>query len=492
MWSRLVKPQYDIFAWDYWFGEVDARPLGIFRVLFALLLLKDAIYHLFLAREFYSDAGHASRALMSPLWSANHISLMDALGADWQVIAFFLLWIAVLICLLLGYHTRLMCIFNWILILSIHERNIYLLNGADTAMRVLSFWIIFLPLGRAYALDRLRQPNLLNTAFAFPLRIIQLQFALIYLFTALVKSYGTLWLDGSAVYHALQLTSFTHATGDWVLANAPYGILQAMTFFTLFIEVAFIFLVLIPVGQPYLRVIGLAMGALMHIGIGVLMAIPNFSLVMLIGYLLFFEGTWLVKIGRKLFPDRQFDEVPSLAPAGPFNKHKIAVMLITASLLFTVMSWNLFRMRPAGIPLSTPISSLQYSVLQVLGLRQNWDMFAPEPSRIDGGLLEIGTLADGRVIELRTGHENPTGLARFYFGAGARWKKYDESVYHEWATGLMLARLEYRCREWHQPENPLIQIELIYRYRETHAIDDPPNIYQDRLLWTTVCETVTG
>ncbi len=490
MWSKWVKPAYDSLSWDYWFGQVDARPLGVFRIAFSLILLKDAIYHLLLGVQFYAADGIAPRHVITVYDRDWRWSLMDYIGADWQITLFFLLWIMVLVALLLGYRTRWMTILNWIIILSIHERNVYMLNGADTVMRVMSFWIMFLPLGRAYALDRLRKPDLPLTTFAFPLRIVQLQFAFIYLSTFIMKVHGDAWLDGSAVYYALQLRGFTHPIADWVLNTAPYLFFQIATTFTFIAEGAFFILMFIPFGQPRLKLIGLlAMGSV-HVGIAILMAIPNFSLVMLACYLLFFEGKWLVWLTRRRFAQYQFADIPSLSPALPMTKRRIALVLLLGSLLFTVYAYNFWFMRPAEEPLGPPISDVQLQTVQLLGLWQIWDMFAPNPFPTDGGMLINGTYDNGQTLELRTGLTDSDRLPRFYFGVGTRWKKYDENLYYSWLTDLMDSQARYYCRTLNigDPDKHLLQVEFVYRFRQVNDYDAPRNPYRDQPLWTIVCE----
>jgi len=486
MWSRLVKPAYDSLSWNYWFGQVDARPLGLFRIAFALVLLKDAIYHLLIGVQFYADTGIAPRTVMETYYRDWRWSLMDGLGADWQVTAFFVLWVIVLVCLLLGYRTRWMTILNWILILSIHERNVYMLNGADTVMRVMSFWIMFLPLGRAYTLDRLRQSDLPQTAFAFPLRMAQLQFAFVYLATFILKTYGEMWLDGSAVYSSLQLRGFTHPIADWMLANAPYVFFEVGTVFTVIAEGSFFFLMFVPFFQPKLKLLGLLMMGAVHVGIGVLMAVPNFSMVMLACYLLFFEGTWIARLGKRW---HIFADIPALAPAHPFNIRKIASVLVLGSLLFTVIAYNLWHMRPEEAPLGLPISDTQIQVVQLLGLWQVWDMFAPNPFPTDGGMLVNGTFDDDTVRELRTGKESLDELPRFYFGIDTRWKKYDENLYYSWLTDLMQSQAQYYCRTLNADttDTRLMQVEFVYRFRQTVAYGEPDNPYRDQPLWTIGC-----
>ena len=305
------------FQLKFWFGRVDSRPISVFRVFFAALLFKNAIYNLSLADEFFSDTGYVPRsALWDGLARADRFSLMDAMPYSWMATAFFILWAGVALCLLVGNRTRLMVVINFVIVLSVHERNIYVLNGADTVLRVLSFWMLFLPLGRHYSvdairnrcaaysrsrdLDDLRVRNGQNTVFAFPLRAAQLQIAIIYLFSFIEKLPGEIWQSGEGIHYALQMTSLTLPTGDWFLTVSPLWLTSLLSYCTLFVEAAFPLLMFVPFWQPVPRALGLLLGMSLHLGIAATMSIPNFSLIMLISYLLFCEYSWLVALGSKL------------------------------------------------------------------------------------------------------------------------------------------------------------------------------------------------
>jgi hypothetical protein len=67
-------------------------------------------------------------------------------------------------------------------------------------MRVLSFWMMFLPLDHFYSVNMLPTEHNSKTTYAFPLRMIQLQVALIYLVTGILKLMGSSWRSGDALY----------------------------------------------------------------------------------------------------------------------------------------------------------------------------------------------------------------------------------------------------------------------------------------------------
>lgn len=317
MMMRIFPREYNFLLPDYWFGTMDSRALSFFRIVFALLLLKDALYHLPIAYWFYSDEGITPRnALFDGLAREARFSLMDAISAPWMAQFFFICWIIVLVGLLAGYRTRLMTVLNFVFLLSIHERNLYVIDGADNVMRVVSFWCMFIPLGHYYSVDvvlhrfnryrhtqnpsDLRVPEAPRTTFAFPVRLLQLQVALIYLFTFILKLPGDPWMKGEALHYALQLQSLTLPTGDWVLENAPFWMLQAMTYFALVAEGTFFFFVFVPILQPYLRILALTLGFVLHMGIAVLMSVPNFSMLMPTTYLVFFMPQWIEAFDNRL------------------------------------------------------------------------------------------------------------------------------------------------------------------------------------------------
>ncbi len=94
---RWYHPDFNFLLPHWWFGQVDTRPLSLFRIVFALVMLKDAFYHLFLADVFYSDHGLVTRRVLLDMARDTRFSLMDGIGTSWLAQAFFLVWMAVLI-----------------------------------------------------------------------------------------------------------------------------------------------------------------------------------------------------------------------------------------------------------------------------------------------------------------------------------------------------------------------------------------------------------
>lgn len=370
---------YNIFQPVYWFGQVDTRPLALFRIFWGAILLKIALFFIPLAPLLYSDQGVVTRhILLEDTIKSHSFSLMNAFGNQWLSILFFLTWAVIAFCIIIGYRTPLMVVLNLICIISVHARNPYALHGADVVVRVLSFWMIFLPLADYYSIDillkrwrRYQQTGLIadlqanaigHHSFAFPIRMIQIQVALIYLATFLFKTHGTSWFDGTAVFYTLQLKSLTLPTGDWVLQHVPLAILSILTFWTIFFEAVFMPFIFSPILQPYLRIFALTGTALLHIGIAMTMAIHDFWVIMLVSYLTFFEARWIEKLELPLRANVK--DVLHI----PMPKGKSAYWIL---LLFS-RSDEIRVNKDLTFSADIPVADVWYSIVNYLPLSRLW------------------------------------------------------------------------------------------------------------------------
>ncbi len=504
--ARRPTTAYNFFHPAYWFGDVDARPLGLFRIGFGALMLKEALYHIFLASTFYSDSSIVPRAALDQTVFSGRFSLMSGLAESWMAIAFFILWALVALGLLLGWQTRVMSLLNFVLLLSMINRDPFLVTGAEIAMIALAFWSLFLPLGRCYSLDARRSPQP-PTAYAFPVRMIQIQVALVYIFTAIFKLEGQSWPNGYAIYMALQVRLYTFPLGDWFLANAPFGLLQILTFLTLVIEAGIVPLVFAPILQPYLRAIGLLLGVALHIGIGLLMAIPNFPLVMLTSYLLFFDSRWVNALEQwiqKATDERmQFSKMRAECADKTVERKGCGGLLagmargtmqggyraaLAAFLLFcmTVIIWgNLLNDDVLANNLNlNPMPPDWNTALLSLELSQTWSLFAPEPLQHDGWFILAGTFTDGRVVDVQT--DAPPGVIRpqWFIGPFSRWSKFEENLMGAGSYSPIFASWgAYTCRT----TEGLKSLQIILRSRLTSPPGQAFQPYTDQIRWQDAC-----
>jgi hypothetical protein len=507
----------DKFLLKRMFGTIDSRPLAAFRIVFSLLLLKDAFYHLFLAKWFYSDRGIIPRvALFDGLVRQPRFSLMDAIGQDWLAFCFFLLWIAILIGLLFGYRTRLMAVLNYVVILSIHERNGYILTGADTAMRVFSFWMMFAPIAQHYALDVLRRKSPPEQAFALPARLLQWQLIIIYVTTFYLKLLEPIWLEGDALFYVLQLDSMLLPPGI-LLQQAPNWVLRLLTHFTLFMEVAIPLLLAFPLRRWFIA-LAFALALMLHGGIALTLAIPDFSLVMLIAFIAHFPPSWFDGLDKHIYRLLRVNEIrrslrwllrhlPYPTPHIPaiqlelgsnrgISLYRVVLSLTLIPLMALVIWWNAIQSsyyaEDYGYRPLAPMPVLLEDVVWYSGLWQWWDMFAPLPLQYDGYLIIPGHFEDGTTFDLRTQQPIPDRELRPHFGPLMRFYKLEEHVEQERYEQILLWWGRYYCHIYNVRRaapvgERLTTLEIIFVYQNSHAPGAEPNPIEQDILWEHYC-----
>lgn len=293
---------------EFWLGQVDLRPLALFRIAFALFVAYDLFDLLPIGTTFFSDVGVMPRAsLLTQMARANRITLGDVLGAP-EV--FYIYWaIALVLCLMLaaGYKTRIVAPLFYLFLAGINERLPELFDGSDSVIRLTLFWLCFAPSGNRYSVDALlakvRGRPLSLTSMALPVRVIQGQIAWVYMCSALHKSGGLTWYlksntgsgawdwNNAALHYVLHLNHVF--ARPWAQHIADYTLPMVVgTVFTIIFEFGFLPLAFCPVWNKYTKALALVMGVMLHGGIALTVNVGLFSYLMPITYLVFFEPEW--------------------------------------------------------------------------------------------------------------------------------------------------------------------------------------------------------
>jgi hypothetical protein len=489
-----------IFQWDYWFGQVDSLPVVLFRICFGALLCKNALYLLPLGQLFFGDDGITPRA---PAWqdpaqyALGQFSIFNYVAAGWLASIIFGVWAAVAVALIVGYHARTMAILNFLLWLSLLHRNPFILHGPDHVMFVLSFWLIFLPLDR-------------RIAFAFPLRAVQVQIALIYLFTGYYKWQGAYWRQGDALSYVLQQNSFLAPTGAWFAAVAPLWLLHLLTWSTLGIELGFVLLVFAPFLQPWAKAVGLALAALLHLGIALTMAIPDFSLVMVIAYLLFLEPGWVAWLVNRAHRLLRFTAAPLVSPPAlgrsaveqdgrrlprwigslPIGRAVLASLL--ASLLVAAALGGLGAESGDWSAAAAAQPLLVRAVNRELHLASPWAMFVYRSRPRTGWMMVVGSFENGARQLLYTSVDPATGTVVQQWGPAARLRFFEQRLLWSFPATILHAWGAYYCHAYNQVQAPpagrrLAAVAIVRRARWTHAPAAADEPYQDDVLWRQRC-----
>ena len=279
-----------------WLGKIrtvfsiDLRSLALMRILLALLLLADLILRIPTMQMFYTDAGVLPRTKWLVVNNQWYLSLHAASGALWWQIALFSLAALFAIGLLIGYRTRLMSVFSWVLLASLLNRNEMVLQGGDILLVLMAFWGMFLPLGAKWSVDAALQPeyrlnpnqlrfvpNKPQLYFSVATIAVIFQVLFLYFFTALLKT-GAPWrFPFEAAHYTLEIQHFATPIAIWFKEFS--NLLPIATAYVIFAEFVGPVLVLLPFKWPITRIIGLLMLASLHVAFILLLHIGLFPLI---------------------------------------------------------------------------------------------------------------------------------------------------------------------------------------------------------------------
>jgi hypothetical protein len=263
-----------------------------------------------------ADSGLVNRDLAEALLSvesrfAPRLGWFAALGAQVGLrdeTVLLILWICLLLAgcgLIAGLFCRTSAILAWFLHLCAAKSGGFVSYGVDNFMTIGLFYLMLSPLPDRYALDwQLRKSPSDDSPFlGFWRRVLQLHLCVIYFFSGLTKCLGSGWWDGSNVWRALIRPPFSVVDPE-MLVRWKY-----------LFPVAGVFVCFLEIGYPFLmwndktRRIWLICICAMHAGIGLMMGMYLFALIMIILNIAAF-GPGLVRFQRESVNLRPQEVVP--------------------------------------------------------------------------------------------------------------------------------------------------------------------------------------
>ncbi|PKV88923.1 HTTM domain-containing protein [Streptomyces sp. TLI_146] len=349
--DRALGRACDARVWAHQSAAVRIGMAGVW-----LLLL----VHEFPRREriWGPDAPWSWRLAEHSLDRSHAFSVLRWSGGELWFEVFYVLSAAVAVALLLGWRTRTASLLFLISVLSLDHRNENVLNAGDTIFRITAVYLVFTRCAQVWSLDarrRGRAPDtgdrtgvvlwsacglvlawatllaLLTGGWALLLwgcwagqaawrgvrgrpgvrrtlelighllhngavAMMMIQLCLLYGSAGWYKIQGAPWQDGTAVYWSAGLDwlepypALSHALSSHALT------VLALTYGTVLVQVAFPFSLL----DRRVKNVLLALLFAEHIGIGLLLGLPYFSLSMIVADLVFLPTGFLVWVGERV------------------------------------------------------------------------------------------------------------------------------------------------------------------------------------------------
>lgn len=285
-----------------WFKDNDGLQIEIIRFSIGCLLLINYVGITPDIIDFYSNNGWISLASISGNVNFSWVfSIHYWLSEPWHYFGFHGVFLLACLFFTVGYKTKWI---KWLVLighLSYINRNPAIIYGVDNILASLVLLLCLAPIGSNFSVDALKikyrkKLNNLNAALSFTIspwgfactRMIQLQMATLFFFSAVDKLKGDTWWSGDALWIALNNFEFTNVPIMWLAEH--YWIANLMNYSTLVIEIAFTFLIWGKPTRPYF----LSAALLLHAGIAVLMGLYLFAAVMAVGHFAFIRTEWIL------------------------------------------------------------------------------------------------------------------------------------------------------------------------------------------------------
>jgi predicted DCC family thiol-disulfide oxidoreductase YuxK len=261
---------------------------------------------------------------------------------------FYLLAIAVGAAFALGWHTRVSSILFAVIVTALENRSPMLTDGGDNVMTLMSLYLAFTACGAYWSLDARRRERrrsgsdapepesapepepepptwrgelsrararMVTVVHNGAVLLIAAQICVVYGTAGLLKVQGSMWQDGSALGYVLKLDWFHPWPGlsAWLAGHAL--LLTLAGYVTVFVQAGFPFIVF----TPRLKYPALGVLVLMHLSIAVLLGLPFFSAIMIVGDAVFLPDRAWEAFGRWVSGPAYADHMAASAPTLVFD-----------------------------------------------------------------------------------------------------------------------------------------------------------------------------
>lgn len=280
----------NLFLFYFMLWGVDSRGLAVVRCGLSVIIILDLFVRSTDSISHYSSFGVVSQESIRNFASETLFSLYFLQSSIVFQKILFLLTALAAFSLFIGYYTRISCFFCWLLVMSLHNRNILILNSGDDLLRFLLFWGIFMSMGESFSVDCLsRKRGNKKYVDGFSWR---LQLSWMYLESYILKN-GDIWKQGFGSFNALSDIQFTTRFGQIMLEYTPLSILIYASHTVLIIELLLSVFIMFPnlmissKGKIYwfsqcMQFIGFFLVTMLHVGFAACMEIGFFPYIPII------------------------------------------------------------------------------------------------------------------------------------------------------------------------------------------------------------------
>jgi hypothetical protein len=296
-------------AWnEFFFAPQLPTPISLFRIFYGCAVIATLILLRPDWLAWYGVHSWITLSTTNRIEPGPRLDIFNVIPqSDAWINALFWVFLASAILLTVGFLTRLNTLIVFVCLVSIHQRNLFILHGGDTFLRVAGFFLIFAPAGAAFSLDRFirrrrgKESAELQPKSPWAQRMIQIELSLVYLVSFWWKSMGAPWVDGTALYFVNHLEEIRRfPVPAWI--QQPI-ILKLGSWFTLALEFSLGVLIWI----KELRYPLLLAGLLFHLSLEYALNIPMFQWDILTAYILFVDpadiaraGNWMRRLLRTI------------------------------------------------------------------------------------------------------------------------------------------------------------------------------------------------
>lgn len=456
--NPLAKKKFDSIKNVF---SLDLRSLALFRICLSITILADLLLRSRDLLAHYTDYGVMPRQSLGLETSPWLLSIHNLSGEVYFQAILFLLATSLAVCLLIGLKTQYMVFLNWLMLISLQNRNPLVLSGADVGLDLMMFWALFLPLGARFSIDSLigKHNHRSNSVFTAATIALISQVFIVYFFSFLAKNSPEWRIEGSAIHYALNSLNYSTELGKFLLGFPSVN--KFLSYSTLLIESLLPLLLLFPIKNSVFRLIFVTTMAVMHISFGITLSIGIFTLVFI---------TLLTPLLPSIFWDYlylRFKSIETKQENNSFTLSPLISIVVFAALSYVII-WNISNFKNFRFLMPGELKHPGF----ILHLNQNWTFFAP-PSHYYTWFIVSGEDYLGKSTNLLQPDKPYTiekpDLGEPYF-QNHRWAMYYLQLLNNYSDRKAEDLLEFYCRS-HQSGLRHVRTELILR-QELIALDN--------------------